>query len=213
MTRPAMAREWRGAASVAQGTRQTRRARARTRNGERTAPRRERAASRAGPRSDDAPGGSGAPAEPELEQLVEASVERRAGGEATAQEEAEWPTTRRPTRTQGGVSTAGAKRSGRRTGPPLAGAVRGVRQEAATAEPNGSRRARQYLWLAVCRWVRQDAVAHAWYQRKVARDAGKKAKAIVALMRKLAGALYHIGRGDPYDATKLFAIKDLVTVN
>lgn len=36
-----------------------------------------------------------------------------------------------------------------------------------------------------------------------------RSKALVALMRKLAGALYHIGRGDPYDATKLFALKPL----
>jgi transposase len=73
----------------------------------------------------------------------------------------------------------------------------------------GSGRARQYLWLAVCRWVRQDPVARAWYEKKISRDAGKKSKAIVALMRKLAAALYHIGRGDPYDATKLFAVKNL----
>jgi transposase len=73
----------------------------------------------------------------------------------------------------------------------------------------GPGRARQYLWLAVCRWVRQDPVARAWYQKKVQRDAGKKAKAIVALMRKLAGALYHIGRGDPYDAAKLFEVNRL----
>ena len=73
----------------------------------------------------------------------------------------------------------------------------------------GSGRARQYLWLAVCRWVRQDPVARAWYEKKIARDAGRKSKAIVALMRKLAGALYHIGRGDPYDAAKLFALSNL----
>jgi transposase len=74
----------------------------------------------------------------------------------------------------------------------------------------GPGRARQYLWLAVCRWVRQDQLARAWYEKKVKRDAGKKAKAIVALMRKLAGALYQIGRGDPFDATKLFDAKRLI---
>ena len=74
----------------------------------------------------------------------------------------------------------------------------------------GPGRARQYLWLAVCRWVRQDQLARLWYEKKVKRDAGKKAKAIVALMRKLAGALYHIGRGDPFDATKLFDAKRLI---
>jgi transposase len=73
----------------------------------------------------------------------------------------------------------------------------------------GPGRARQYLWLAVCRWVRQDPVARAWYDKKVARDGGKKAKALVALMRKLAGALYHIGRGDPFDSAKLFDAKRL----
>jgi transposase len=73
----------------------------------------------------------------------------------------------------------------------------------------GPGRARQYLWLAVCRWVRKDYVARAWFERKVARDAGKKAKALVALMRKLASALFHIGRGDPYDAAKLFDLTRL----
>lgn len=76
----------------------------------------------------------------------------------------------------------------------------------------GPGRARQYLWLAVCRWVKQDPIARAWYLKKVERDAGRKAKAIVALMRKLAGALYHIGRGDPYDPTKLFAVNRLQVV-
>ena len=38
-------------------------------------------------------------------------------------------------------------------------------------------RARQYLWLAVCRCVKKDFVARAWFERKVAGDAGKKSKA------------------------------------
>ena len=78
-----------------------------------------------------------------------------------------------------------------------------------TITKRGSGRARQYLWLAACRWVKDDRIARAWYERKIARDGGMRSKALVALMRKLAGALYHIGRGDPYDATKLFAVKNL----
>ena len=74
---------------------------------------------------------------------------------------------------------------------------------------HGPGRARQYLWLAVCRWVRQDPLAQVWFERKVVRDGGKKAKALVALMRKLAGALYHIGRGDPFDSAKLFDARRL----
>jgi transposase len=70
----------------------------------------------------------------------------------------------------------------------------------------GSGRARQYLWLAVFRWIQKDPIAKAWYQKKIARDAGKKAKAVVAMMRKLARALFHVGRGEPYDGTKLFDV-------
>lgn len=73
----------------------------------------------------------------------------------------------------------------------------------------GSGRARQYLWLAVFRWVKTDPIAKAWYQKKIARDGGKKAKAVVALMRKLVRALFHVGRGHPYDAAKLFDVKSL----
>ena len=73
----------------------------------------------------------------------------------------------------------------------------------------GSGRARQDLWLAVCRWIRTVAAARAWFERKVMRDAGTKSKALVALMRKLAQALFHIGRGDPYDAARLFDLERL----
>lgn len=47
----------------------------------------------------------------------------------------------------------------------------------------GPGRARKYLWLAVLRWVQKDRVARAWYERKIARDGGLRAK---ALMRKYA---------------------------
>jgi len=68
----------------------------------------------------------------------------------------------------------------------------------------GSGRARQYLWLAVHRWRRSDAIAHAWYEAKVKRDGGRKARAVVALMRKLAKALFHVARGEPFDSRRLF---------
>jgi hypothetical protein len=60
------------------------------------------------------------------------------------------------------------------------------------------------LWMAVLRWVQTDDVARAWYQRKVQRDGGRKMAALAALMRKLAKALYHVGRGEPLDMRKLF---------
>jgi hypothetical protein len=36
----------------------------------------------------------------------------------------------------------------------------------------GPGRARQYLWLAVFRWLQKDAVARAWYAEKIKRDGG-----------------------------------------
>ena len=59
-------------------------------------------------------------------------------------------------------------------------------------------------WTAVLRWVQHDQVARAWYQRKVERDGGRKMAALGALMRKLAKALYHVGRGEALDMHKLF---------
>jgi transposase len=68
----------------------------------------------------------------------------------------------------------------------------------------GSGRARQYLWLAVFRWLKKDPLALAWYCAKVKRDGGRKARAVVGLMRKLVKALFHVARGEPFDTTRLF---------
>jgi transposase len=73
----------------------------------------------------------------------------------------------------------------------------------------GSGRARQYLWLAVHRWRQKDPIAQAWYDAKVKRDGGSKARAAVALMRKLVKALYHMARGEPFDSRKLFDLRKL----
>ena len=69
----------------------------------------------------------------------------------------------------------------------------------------GPGRARQYLWLAALRFLLRDPIARAYYARKVQRDGGKKTRAVIALMRKLATALYAIGKsGEPLDSRKLF---------
>jgi hypothetical protein len=52
-------------------------------------------------------------------------------------------------------------------------------------------------------------VANAWYQRKKQRDGGRASQAAVALMRKLAKALFHVGHGAVFDSTKLFDIRRL----
>jgi len=63
---------------------------------------------------------------------------------------------------------------------------------------------RRYLYFAVLRWIERSQRARRWYEAKVARDGGCKKKAIVALMRKLAAALWHVGQGEAFDEARLF---------
>jgi transposase len=76
----------------------------------------------------------------------------------------------------------------------------------------GPSRVRQLLWLAVFRWIQKDPIANAWYQRKKQRDGGRASRAAVALMRKLAKGLYHVGRGGTFDSSKLFDTRRLQVV-
>jgi transposase len=68
--------------------------------------------------------------------------------------------------------------------------------------------ARRYLYFAVLRLIAKEGPAKRWYQAKVARDGGLKGKAIAALMRKLTKALWHVGRGAPFEVHKLFGTPD-----
>jgi len=73
----------------------------------------------------------------------------------------------------------------------------------------GSGKARRWLYLAALRLIKTDMVVRAWYQAKVMRDGGVKKKAIVAIMRKLVRALWHVAQGDPFDSRKMFDVKRL----
>lgn len=68
---------------------------------------------------------------------------------------------------------------------------------------------RRYLYLAVLRLIQDDVIFQAWYQRKVQRDGGKKIIAIIALMRKLTKALWHVGQGNIFDSRLLFDLNRL----
>lgn len=71
---------------------------------------------------------------------------------------------------------------------------------------------RRYLWLAALRMVTKHdgcPIARAWYQAMLSRNGDNRTKAIVALMRKLIGALYHIGQGAEYDGAMLFDVSRL----
>jgi transposase len=63
---------------------------------------------------------------------------------------------------------------------------------------------RCYLYFAALRLINNDPVVKAWYQRKV--DARAKNKTIIALMRKLAKAIWYVARGECFDATKLLSV-------
>jgi transposase len=64
--------------------------------------------------------------------------------------------------------------------------------------------ARLFLYLAVLRLIQRDRIVRAWYAKKIARDGGRKQKALIALMRKLASALWHVARGAVFDSSRLF---------
>jgi transposase len=68
----------------------------------------------------------------------------------------------------------------------------------------GSARARQWLYLAALRLVKQSGVRR-WYEAKKARDGQQARRAVVAVMRKLALALYRVGaHGEAFSSRRLF---------
>lgn len=68
---------------------------------------------------------------------------------------------------------------------------------------------RKYLYLLAMRMVASDAVVRAWYQRRESFRAEHKLSALVAVMRKLIQAIWHVARGQAFDATRLFDVRRL----
>jgi transposase len=73
----------------------------------------------------------------------------------------------------------------------------------------GSGVARRWLYMLCLRLVQRDAVVKAWYRKKVQRDGGLKMKALGAVMRKVASAMWHVARGSAFDSSKLFDVRRL----
>jgi transposase len=68
----------------------------------------------------------------------------------------------------------------------------------------GSARTRQWLYFAALRLVQESGV-RPWYEAKKARDQDDARRVVVALMRKLAMALYHVGvKGEEFQPRRLF---------
>lgn len=76
----------------------------------------------------------------------------------------------------------------------------------------GPGQARKYLYFSTLRMINHDPIAQSWYQAKVRANGDRgKIKYVVALMRKLACALWHVGQGEAFDARKLFTVKPTVS--
>lgn len=73
----------------------------------------------------------------------------------------------------------------------------------------GPAQVRQLIYMAALRLVKGDPIAASWYRARCAYKAEIKTKALVAVMRKLARALWHVARGDAFDAKKLFDARRL----
>jgi transposase len=68
----------------------------------------------------------------------------------------------------------------------------------------GSSEVRRWLYFAALRLIRQHPQARQWYAQKQQKDQSGKG-AVVAVMRRLALALYHVGKGRPFEVERLFA--------
>jgi transposase len=77
----------------------------------------------------------------------------------------------------------------------------------------GPSEVRQLLYLAVLRLIQKDSVTRQWYEKREAYQGKLKKKAVIAVMRKLIKALWHVGRGAEFDSTKLFDTRRLQAEN
>lgn len=68
---------------------------------------------------------------------------------------------------------------------------------------------RKYLYLAALRLIMREPIVRAWYLARGAHRAGAKQSAVVAVQRKLALALVHVARGEPFDPSRLFDARRL----
>ena len=68
---------------------------------------------------------------------------------------------------------------------------------------------RQLLYLFALRMLQESSAVRAWYVRRRGYTEESKRRAVVAVMRKLVRALFHVDRGATFDASKLFDLRRL----
>jgi transposase len=76
----------------------------------------------------------------------------------------------------------------------------------------GPSQARRWLYFAAMRWSQKPGV-HGWYEAKKEKDQGIGGRGIIAIMRKLALAIWHVVvRGVAFDPHRLFPGKPLPSI-
>jgi transposase len=73
----------------------------------------------------------------------------------------------------------------------------------------GPSHVRQLLYLAVLRLLQRNPIVAAWYRKRSSYADKQKQRAVVAVMRKLVRALWHVARESTFDASKLFDVRRL----
>lgn len=68
---------------------------------------------------------------------------------------------------------------------------------------------RQVFYLFALRMIQESAVVRTWYMRRRGYTEESKSRAVVAVMRKLTRAMFHVARTGEFDATKLFDVRRL----
>lgn len=73
----------------------------------------------------------------------------------------------------------------------------------------GSPHVRQLMYMFALRMIASDAVVQAWYVKRRGYTEDSKTRAVVAVMRKLLRGVFHVAKGQVFDATKLFDVRRL----
>jgi hypothetical protein len=71
---------------------------------------------------------------------------------------------------------------------------------------------RQIIYLAALRLLQREPLMKLWYERRKSYGDGSRQRAVVAVMRKLIKALWHVARGAEFDIAKLVDVRRLAPV-
>jgi transposase len=85
----------------------------------------------------------------------------------------------------------------------------GEHQGRLTITKRGPGLVRQVLYMLALRMIQESDAVRAWYRRRRGYTEESKQRAVVAVMRKLVRAAFHVAKGNAFDAGKLFDLRRL----